>query len=109
MGAAIGYTSLDAGWAADAHWFWGFREKNLESMDAMARKLAGAIFLHQAYACLYAKKETNLVGETIYWLHIRAPQSTWERIWRAVGGFGGWIGVAKPEELEAAIAKEQAA
>lgn len=93
-------------WADDNTTKWGVRKP--EDNDALARKLACCIFHLGAHAKLYTTRSRNLVGETIYWLHLDAPRSVWNEVWRAAGGFGGTQGILKETELDAA-AKEAAA
>lgn len=91
------------------HHKWGFRLHELEEKhDATARKFAGAALAlaekENVHANIYATKEKNLVGETIYWVHFRGTRRSWERVYRALGGYGGKAGVMKPETITKALA-----
>lgn len=96
----------------ESHALYGARFEDpddLAKLDAYARKVAGAMLAlapkGNVYARLYCTKEKNLIGETIVWLRFRGHRGTWERVWRALGGYGGKVGVMKPETLEKALAE----
>lgn len=95
----------------ESHALYGARfndPDDLAKLDAYARKVAGAMLAlapaGNVYARLYCTKSTNLVGETIVWLRFRGHRGSWERVWRALGGYGGKAGVMKPETITKALA-----
>jgi hypothetical protein len=69
-----------------------FAARDPSHYHALARRLAAAIFHLRAHAGLYTTRETNLMGATIYVLHLDASRYDWNLIWGAVGGFEHWAG-----------------